>query len=126
MAKTTLVFGEVRGGSLKPITRELVAAANQLAQAGGGSVALALVGHGADQALADAKTLPVTRIYTAKHDLLSAYSSQGYAVALAAIVTAGRCRRGAVRRDPRRDAILPLAPRRVATPRCSPIAPSYP
>jgi electron transfer flavoprotein alpha subunit len=88
MAKTTLVFGEVRGGSLKPITRELVAAANQLAQAGGGSVALALVGHGADQALADAKTLPVTRIYTAKHDLLSAYSSQGYAVALAAIVTA--------------------------------------
>lgn len=88
MAKTTLVFGEVRGGSLKPITRELITAANQLAQAGGGPVALALIGEGTDQALAEAKTLPVVRIFTAKHALLSSYSSQGYAVALAGVVAA--------------------------------------
>ena len=88
MAKATLVFGEVRGGSLKPITRELITAANQLAQGGGGAVVLALVGDGVDQALADAKSLPVTRVYTAKHPSLSSYSSQGYAVALAGVVTA--------------------------------------
>ena len=88
MAKTILVFGEIRGGALKPITRELITAANQLAQAGGASVALALIGDGVDTALADAKSLPVARVFTAKHALLSSYSSQAYAIALAAVVTA--------------------------------------
>ena len=88
MAKTILVFGEIRGGSLKPITRELITAAQRLAQDGGGPVALALVGEGADQALADAKSFPVAKIYTATHTLLSAYSSQGYAVALDSIMKA--------------------------------------
>jgi electron transfer flavoprotein alpha subunit len=86
MAKTILVFGETRGGALKPITRELLTAANQLAQSGGAQVALALIGDGA--APADAKALPVARVYTAKHALLSSYSSQGYAVALDAVVRA--------------------------------------
>ena len=88
MAKTILVFGEVRNGALKSITRELVTAANQLAQTGGGPVALALIGDGAGQASADAKTLPVAKVYTATHALLSSYSSQGYAVALEAVVQA--------------------------------------
>jgi electron transfer flavoprotein alpha subunit len=88
MAKGILVFGEVRGGALKPITRELITVANQLAQAGGGVVSLALVGEGADHALAEAKALPVARVFTAKHPLLSSYSSQGYAVALTAVVQA--------------------------------------
>jgi electron transfer flavoprotein alpha subunit len=63
-----------------------VSAANQLSQAGGGPISLALVGDGADQALADAKALPVARVFTAKHPLLASYSSQGYAVALASVV----------------------------------------
>jgi electron transfer flavoprotein alpha subunit len=86
MAKGTLIFGEVRGGSLKPITRELITVANQLA--GGAPVSLALVGEGADHALAEAKTLPVAKVFAARHALLSSYSSQAYAVALAAIVQA--------------------------------------
>ncbi|HET6348145.1 MAG TPA: electron transfer flavoprotein subunit alpha/FixB family protein [Candidatus Krumholzibacteria bacterium] len=88
MAKGVLVFGEVRGGALKPITRELVSAANQLAQAGGGSVAIAVIGEGADAAVAEAKSLPVAKVFTAKHALLASYSSQAYAAALAAVVTA--------------------------------------
>jgi electron transfer flavoprotein alpha subunit len=88
MAKGILIFGEVRGGSLKPITRELITAANQLAQAGGGAVALALVGEGAEHGLAEARTLPVASVYTAKHALLSSYSSQAYAAALAEVVKA--------------------------------------
>jgi electron transfer flavoprotein alpha subunit len=44
------------------------------------------VGEGVEAA--DAKSLPVARVYTAKHALLSSYSSQGYAAALAAVVAA--------------------------------------
>jgi electron transfer flavoprotein alpha subunit len=88
MAKGILIFGEVRGGSLKPITRELITAANQLAQAGGGTVALALVGEGAEHALAEAKALPVAKVYTARHALLASYSTQAYAAALAEVVKA--------------------------------------
>src|SRR5512139_4157261 len=88
MAKSILVFGEVRNGALKSVTRELIAAANQLSQAGGGPVALALIGEDAAQVLGEAKALPVARVYTATHALLSSYSSQGYAVALAAVVQA--------------------------------------
>src|SRR5207344_379159 len=77
-----------RGGALKPVTRELISAANQLSQSGGGPVALALVGEGAESALTEAKSLPVVRVFVAKHPLLSSYSSQGFAVALAAVITA--------------------------------------
>jgi len=86
MAKGILVFGEVRGGTLKPITRELITAANALAQAGGGVVSVALVGEGAEKALAEAKALPVARVFAAKHPLLASYSSQGYAAALTEII----------------------------------------
>ena len=86
MANGILIFGEVRGGHLKPITRELITAANQLSQAGGGPVSLALVGEGVDAALGEAKALPVSKVYTAKHALLAHYSSQGYAAALSEVV----------------------------------------
>jgi len=88
MANGILIFGEVRGGHLKPITRELITAANQLSQAGGGPVSLALVGEGVDAALGEAKALPVSKVYTAKHALLAHYSSQGYAAALSEVVKA--------------------------------------
>lgn len=85
MAKGILIFGEVRHGALKAITRELVTAANQLSQAGAGPVALALVGEGA-AALAEAKALPVARVLVAKHALLDHYSSQAFAAALADVI----------------------------------------
>ena len=86
MANGILIFGEVRGGTLKSITRELASAARQLSQSGGGDIALALIGEGIDQVLGEAKSLPVARVYTAKHALLDAYSSQGYAAALAEVI----------------------------------------
>jgi electron transfer flavoprotein alpha subunit len=88
MANGILIFGEVRGGALKPITRELITAANQLSQSGGGPVSLALVGEGVDAALGEARALPVSKVYAAKHALLAHYSSQGYAAALAEVVKA--------------------------------------
>ena len=88
MANGILIFGEVRGGALKPITRELITAANQLSQSGGGPVSLALVGEGVDAALGEARSLPVAKVFAAKHALLAHYSSQGYAAALAEVVKA--------------------------------------
>jgi len=69
-----------------------VTAANQLSQAGGGPVSLALIGEGADAVLAGARSLPVTKVLVAKHALLSSYSSQAYAVALEAIIAASGAR----------------------------------
>lgn len=88
MANGVLVYGEVRDGALKPITKELVAAAAHLSQAGAGPVSLALVGDGAavDGALAAAKALPVAKVLVARHAALASYSSQGYAMALQAIL----------------------------------------
>jgi electron transfer flavoprotein alpha subunit len=88
MANGILVFGEVRGGSLKAITREVVSAARALSEAGGGPVSLGLIGEGADQALAEARVLPVAKVFVAKHPLLSSYSSQAYASALQAVIDA--------------------------------------
>ena len=52
MANGILVFGEIRDGALKPIHRELIAAAKELSGAGGGPVSIAVVGgNGVDAAL---------------------------------------------------------------------------
>jgi electron transfer flavoprotein alpha subunit len=90
MANGILVYGEVREGSLKAITKELVAAAAHLSQAGAGPVSIVLVGDAAtvDAALPAARALPVAKVYAARHAALAAYSSQGYAMALQAAVQA--------------------------------------
>ncbi len=86
MSKGILVFGEIRGGALKPITRELVTAANALSGAGGGPVGVALIGEGIDEAVSQAKALPVGKVFVATDPLLASYSSEGYAAALKAIL----------------------------------------
>ncbi len=90
MANGILVYGEIRDGSLKAITKELVTAANQLSQAGAGPVSLGLIGDAAtvDAALAAAKALPVAKVFVARHASLASYSSQGFAIALQATVKA--------------------------------------
>jgi electron transfer flavoprotein alpha subunit len=92
MANGILVFGEVRGGALKTTAAEVVHAAGQLSQAGGGPVSLALIGEGADTALAQARSLPVAKVLVAKHRELSSYSSQAYAIALQAVIAASGAR----------------------------------
>jgi electron transfer flavoprotein alpha subunit len=86
MSKGILVFGEVRGGALKAITRELVTAASALSASGGGPVSVALIGDGLDAAINEAKSLPVGKVFVAKDAQLASYSSEGYAAALKAIM----------------------------------------
>jgi len=87
MANGILVFGEVRDGALKPIHRELIAAAKELSGAGGGPVSIALVGgSGVDGALDAAKSCGAEKVFVARDDALDAYSSQGYAAAMQAII----------------------------------------
>ena len=87
MANGILVFGEIRDGALKPIHRELIAAAQELSGAGGGPVSIALVGGaGVDGAINTAKACGAEKVYVSRDDALDAYSSQGYVVALEAIV----------------------------------------
>jgi electron transfer flavoprotein alpha subunit len=91
MANGILVYGEVRDGSLKAITRELVGAATHLSQAGAGPISIALIGEpgGAlDAAVAAARALPVAKVFVARHAALASYSTQGYAMALQAIIAA--------------------------------------
>lgn len=86
MSKGILVFGEIRGGVLKPITKEIVTAANALSASGGGPVAIALAGDGIDAAVNEAKSLPVATVFVVTNPHLAAYSSEGYATALAAVI----------------------------------------
>ena len=93
MANGILVYGEVRDGALKAITREILTAADA-AVAGGrrSGVAGARRRTVPTRALAAARSLPVAKVYVAKHALLSSYSSQGYAVALQAVIAASGAR----------------------------------
>jgi electron transfer flavoprotein alpha subunit len=88
MSKGILVFGEIRGGALKPIAREMITAAHALSAAGGGPVALALIGDGIDAAVEAARSLPVAKVFVARDAALAAYSSEGYTTALKSILDA--------------------------------------
>jgi len=90
MANGVLVYGEVRDGSLKAITKELAGAASQLSQAGAGPVSLALIGDATavDAALPAARALPVAKVFVARNTALASYSSQGFAIALESVIKA--------------------------------------
>ncbi len=80
-----LVFGEVRDGSLKGITAELLAAAKEL----GGEASVVVVGNGIDAAAAAAAQHDgVTKVYAAQGGDLAAYSAQGYANAVKSAIEA--------------------------------------
>lgn len=81
-----LVFAEIRDGIFKNINAELIAAARSLV-GGGGGVHLAVIGEDLDAHVEVAKKYPVDKIFVAKDGALAKYSSQGYAVALAAIIS---------------------------------------
>ena len=94
MANGILVYGEIRDGALKAITKELVAAAAHLSQQGAGPVSLALIGDAAsvDAALGSARALPVAKVYAARSPALAAYSSQGFSMALQSAMQASEAR----------------------------------
>jgi electron transfer flavoprotein alpha subunit len=88
MPNGILVYGEVRDGALKPITKELVTAAQQLSQAGAGPVSAVVIGEAPEAALTAARSLPVAKVFVVRHAALASYSSQGYAMALQAAIQA--------------------------------------
>jgi electron transfer flavoprotein alpha subunit len=81
-----LVYAEIRDGVFKGINAELIAAAQSLAQPSGGEVHVALVGDGLDAQAEEAKKYAVAKIFKVSNPDLAAYSSQGYAAALEAVI----------------------------------------
>jgi len=81
-----LVYTEIRDGVFKGINAELIAAAQSLSQAAGGEIHLALIGSGLDAQVEEAKKYAVNKIFTVDAPELAEYSSQGYAIALEAVM----------------------------------------
>ena len=81
-----LVYAEIRGGVFKGINAELIAAANGLAQSTGGEVHVAVLGSGVDAPAAEAAKHDVSKVFVVDNQELADYSSQGYAVALEAVI----------------------------------------
>ena len=86
MANDILVFGEVRGGSLKKVTKELIGAARLIAGAGGGSVDALLIGEGAAAAAEGVRAFGLRKITVAEDEPLRSYSTEGYAQVLADVI----------------------------------------
>jgi len=81
-----LVFAEVRGGVFKGINAELITAAKGLVQAAGGEIHMAVLGSGIDAQAAEAAKYDVSKVFTVDNAELADYSSQGYAIALEAVI----------------------------------------
>jgi electron transfer flavoprotein alpha subunit len=81
-----LIFAEIRGDAFKGINAELVTAARSLAQSSGGEVHFAVLGSGVDAHAAEAAKYDVSKVFTVDNGELADYSSQGYALALEAVI----------------------------------------
>lgn len=80
-----LVCAEIREGVFKNVNAELISAARKLAE-GGGEVHVALIGGDLDAHVETAKKYPVDKIFVSKDAALAAYSTQGHAAALQAVM----------------------------------------
>jgi electron transfer flavoprotein alpha subunit len=89
MANDILVFGEVRGGGIKKITKELIGAARRVSAATGGAIDAALVGSGARKAAEGLTGYGLRKIVVAEDEALTQYSTEGYAAVLSDIATRG-------------------------------------
>jgi electron transfer flavoprotein alpha subunit len=89
MTNDILVFGEVRGGGIKKITKELVGAARRVSAASGGAIDAALIGSGARAAAEGLTGFGLRKIIVAEDDALARYSTEGYAAVLSDIAKRG-------------------------------------
>ncbi len=89
MANDILVFGEVRGGGIKKITKELIGAARRVSAAGGGAIDAALIGTGARTAAEGLANYGLRKIVVAEDEALARYSTEGYAAVLSDIAKRG-------------------------------------
>ncbi|MCX5753776.1 MAG: electron transfer flavoprotein subunit alpha/FixB family protein [Candidatus Krumholzibacteria bacterium] len=89
MANDILVFGEVRGGGIKKITKELIGAARRISTVAGGAIDTALIGAGARAAAEGLTGYGLRTIVVAEDEALARYSTEGYAAVLSDIVKRG-------------------------------------
>ncbi len=86
MANDILIFGEVRGGALKKVTKELITAARRISKESGGAVDAVLIGKGARAAAEGIAGYGLREITVCENETLASYSTEGYAAALADLV----------------------------------------
>ncbi len=89
MANDILVFGEVRGGGIKKITKELIGAARRVSAETGGAIDAALIGAGARAAAEGLTEYGLRKIVVAEGEALARYSTEGYAAVLSDIAKRG-------------------------------------
>jgi electron transfer flavoprotein alpha subunit len=88
MGDNILVFGEVRGGEIKKVTRELIGAARLISAGTGGSIDAVLIGKGAAAAAEGIKDYGLRTITVTDDDAVANYSTEGYATVMADLIAA--------------------------------------
>ncbi len=81
-----LVVLEQDGGRWHPASMEALAAAQQLGAALGLPVSAALPGHGVAPLAAEAAARKLERVYAIQHELLGAYTADGFTAALESLI----------------------------------------
>jgi len=79
MALAVLVFAEQRGGKLKRPSLEAVSEGRRLADQLGGGLGALVVGHGIGPLATEVAAFGAEKVLVADHQILGAYSAQGYA-----------------------------------------------
>ncbi|HSC77243.1 MAG TPA: electron transfer flavoprotein subunit alpha/FixB family protein [Candidatus Acidoferrales bacterium] len=86
MADTILVIAEQRQGKLNRASLETLAAGQQLAEARGAKLVVALPGKSVAEQSAEFSAKKFDELYLVEHDLLEPYSPDGYAAALRQLI----------------------------------------
>jgi len=86
MGNDVLVFAEIRDGSIKKITREIITAAGALVESSGGLIHAALIGNEITPLIEEVKAYTSGKVFAVKSPELERYSSQGYASAMDAVI----------------------------------------
>jgi electron transfer flavoprotein alpha subunit len=88
MTNDCLIFGEMRGGELKKVTKELIGAARCITESTGGAIDAVVVGAGAGAAAEEIREYGLRSITVVEDELLADYSTEGYAKVLGDILEA--------------------------------------
>ena len=88
MTNDILVFGEVRDGKLKKVTRELITAARLIKEAKGGAIDAVLIGKGSMKSADSIKNFGLRKITVTEDEVLHNYSTEGYAKVLSDLIRA--------------------------------------
>src|SRR5271165_7382740 len=85
-----LVITELRQGKWNNASFETLAAAQQIAAATSGTISAAVIGKGLKTFADEFATKNVAEVLTVEHDLLEAYTPDGYCIALAQVIASAK------------------------------------